>query len=471
MPGRRTQTARRRTGARLVGLLLALAGPALGQISITSVQSSVFTEGTVFPADVQGITIGTDPEFVPEIVVYLNGTFAVGAQPTVTWTDPLNPNTHVPLSVLNIVANQQDQIVQIQVLVPSGLWTPAPSVPDSSKPRTVQIQVTEGTLTATTQYFLYAPMAAAASPLPLGTAGVSYSTPLLTGGTPPFELNEDGNPVFLGLTVGTGPQGQLLAGTPPAAGVADFTAGFYDFWGNFVSGDYTVQVIAPATVTSVVPNFAPAGSGLMQIAVNGTNFLDPESRTGGSIVRWTINSVPYSLQTTYSSPTLLNAYVPTALMAAPGVAGVGVLQPNGTVYGNVPFALGAPLLTSISPTNVFMGSAAVTMTLNGANFASRVGASDVQVGPYVPQVRVGSNTYQATLVNSGKLTVTIPKDLLNYPGQYSIQVVNPGGSASNLLNFTVNSTLAITTSGLPSATTGTPYALTLTAAGGFPGTY
>ena len=112
--------------------------------------------------------------------------------------------------------------------------------------------------------------------LPVASTGVSYSAALVNGGTPPYVVAPFQGSVP-GLTAPAGAQNDLIVGTPTTPGVFQITPAYADQWGNNISSTVTVQVISPATLSSVVPNQIPAGSGLMTIAVNGSNFVDPET--------------------------------------------------------------------------------------------------------------------------------------------------------------------------------------------------
>ncbi|MBS1855214.1 MAG: putative Ig domain-containing protein [Acidobacteria bacterium] len=438
--------------------LAVLAAPALAQTGpvqpvITSVQSSFVCECAAL--DVQAVTIGTPGD----ILIFLNGTFDLGFQPSLYWTDPIN-NTPVPLSVNYFYSNV------VVAYVPMANFAAALG----TNPRTVQIRVQQGNLSATTNFGLNAPMQLV-SPLPVGTTGTSYLAPVITGGTAPFTLNSVTGSVPPGLgvlqyPVGTTAAPYYLVGTPTTAGIYSFTPTLTDIWGNVapVSGQPNqseyIQVVAPAVVSQVAPNSIPAGSGYYPITVTGANF------TSGSLISWTVNDVETFLaNTSYVSPTQLTAYVPTSKLASPATVSVGVLQPNNINYGSQTLTIAPPTLSNLSPPTVNMG-AAFTLTLTGTNFASRIGAPDVNTGPYVPTVYLGASALPATLVNASTLTVAIPGNLVAAPGPIPVRVVNPGGSTTGTINLTVNSTLAISTSALPNGTVGTPYTFRLTATGG-----
>src|SRR5205823_2708968 len=148
-----------------------------------------------------------------------------------------------------------------------------------------------------------------------------YSAPIVNGGTPPYTLTSIVGALPSGLNITAN---RFLSGTPTAQGLFSFTPRVDDQWVTVQKG-LQVQVISPATLTSIVPNSAAAGAGILQFNVTGTNFVDPASPAGGSVVQWKFNSVTTNLFTAYNSATSLTATVPTALMSLPGVASVTVL--------------------------------------------------------------------------------------------------------------------------------------------------
>lgn len=449
MPGERNFQKRARLGARFSAMLLVLAAPAIAQISISSIQSSVM--GANSPSNVQGITTGS-PGLPPgAFEMWINGTFStLDETTTVVWDDGTgNP---FQLGIQSFSANL------IQVFVDSDFY-----VPPVSSVKTITITVTQGSSTASGQFFLNPPLGSVSPPL--ATVGVPYSTPMQFGGTAPFTL---------GALTGTLPPGLtpnangLISGTPTTPGFYSFTQTETDFWGNTFDAPVFIEVVGAATITSVVPNSVPAGTGFTQITINGTNFVDPESRFGGSFVEWIAGTSTLSLSTSFLSATQLQAYVPTALMATAGTAGIAVLQPNNVLSNVAPFALLAPALTALSPPTALVGGPAFTLTIAGANFATRVGAQDVSVGPFLPQVQIGSTLLPATFISSGSLSVTVPSSLIAAVGPVQVRVINPGGSTSGALILNVTPLLSIATATLPAGTTGSVYLFRVVAAGGAP---
>jgi hypothetical protein len=192
--------------------------------------------------------------------------------------------------------------------------------------------------------------------------------------------------------------------------------------GNATSNELPFSVLGPSIAT-IVPASVPAGSNAITLTVNGANFVVNAAQSALSTV--SLNGV--ALITTFVNSGTLTAAVPANLLTSPTVYSVQVANPGGAVSGTVPFSVIAlaPVISAISPTSVPAGSSAFVLTVTGVNYLS--GA----------QVSFGGTTLSATLVNSTTLTTTVPANLVATPGQVNVQVVNPGGTLSNSVPFTV----------------------------------
>jgi N,N-dimethylformamidase beta subunit-like, C-terminal/Domain of unknown function (DUF4082)/Bacterial Ig domain len=87
-----------------------------------------------------------------------------------------------------------------------------------------------------------------------------------------------------------------------------------------------------------------------------------------------------------------------------------------------------PTLSSLSPSSAVAGGPAFTLTVTGSNFAS--GAA----------VRWDGSSRTTTFVSSSQLTAAITAADIAVAGTVQVSVVNPGGSVSNALPFTITST-------------------------------
>jgi hypothetical protein len=427
-------------------LLLAAATASLGwgQPTISNLQSA--PEGSP-PANVTAITSGTTLQ-AGDFRLYINGTFQPATLVNVQW---FNTSTAV-----NTTLNLNNALItptQIAVPIPNALFQTLVSGP---VPVTVTVNETGGSSSAT---FTINPPLFAIAYLPSGTLNQPYSADFVTGGTPPFLEG--------GVTGGTPPPGTnsvspsiTLTGTPTQLGLFNFQTVAVDFWGNSVSGNEDVEIVAVPTLTSLSPNSASAGADTLTLTVNGTSFVGPINLQAhtipGSKVQWTVGTVVTTLATTFVNSTQLTAVVPSALLAAAGTASVTVVQPSNATSNALPFSVLAPSISAIVPASAPAGSNTVALLVNGANF--------VVNGSFQPTVWWNGAALISSFVNSGTLTAAIPSNLLTTAGVYSVQVTNPGGAASNTVTFSV---LAPTISSL-SATSlpaGSPaFALTVTGA-------
>ncbi|MGD0800267.1 MAG: IPT/TIG domain-containing protein [Terracidiphilus sp.] len=181
------------------------------------------------------------------------------------------------------------------------------------------------------------------------------------------------------------------------------------------------QVAAPPapTVTSLSPASATAGGAAFTLTINGTNYTSTATANWGST----------PLITTYKNATQLTAAVPATLIATDGTASVTVTTDSGTTSGTT-FTINParPTISSLSPTSVLNGTAAFTLTINGANFAP---------GTTATVVRWNSTVLATTYVSSTQLTAVVPANLIEYDGTTSISVVSKGGISSGV-TFTIN---------------------------------
>ena len=180
------------------------------------------------------------------------------------------------------------------------------------------------------------------------------------------------------------------------------------------------------TLSSMSPTTVPALSNTTQLQVNGTGFVS------GAVVRWTVGTQTTNLQTQFQSSVLLQATIPSNLLATPGTALVSVANPTGSPSSSLTFTISAPTgltLSSMSPTTVPALSNTTQLQANGTGFVS--GA--------VVRWTVGTQTtnLQTQFQSSVLLQATIPSNLLATPGTALVSVVTPTGSLSNSLTFTI----------------------------------
>lgn len=182
---------------------------------------------------------------------------------------------------------------------------------------------------------------------------------------------------------------------------------------------------APA-VSSLSPSSAPAGGAGITLTVTGSNFVTGSEITWGGAKRATSYISSTSLQTDLSVADLASAATVQVAVANPQDAG-------GAVSGNLPFTIAAntapnpvPVLNSITPNSVVVGSPDTTVTLNGSNF---IASSTVSLA--------SGTTLASAYQSATSLSVVIPASALATAGSLAISVANPapGGGTSSPINF------------------------------------
>jgi hypothetical protein len=192
--------------------------------------------------------------------------------------------------------------------------------------------------------------------------------------------------------------------------------------GGGTSSGQQLSIVNPLPVIkSISPASLPAGSASTTLDIVGTSFLPT------TVVFWN-NS---TLTTTFISSTELSAAVPATSLAAGAAISVTLSNPAPGGGVSAPFNLQVvspkPVLTSILPGNVAIGSAA-TITLTGSGFE----ANSV--------VQWNGSARPTTFVNPTSLQVALSAADLMTSGTGKLIVANPapgGGSTSaSTLNIT-----------------------------------
>ena len=288
------------------------------------------------------------------------------------------------------------------------------------------------------------------NPAPGGgtSASVSFtinaaSTPTLTSLAPnsanaggaAFTLTLTGTGFVAGATVnfGTSPAitpssvtGTQIVATIPAADIA--TAGTVNVTVTNPAGGGTSNAQSftinnpPPTVTSLSPTSANAGGVAFTLTVNGTGFVST------SVVKFNGGAKT----TTFVSTTQLTATITAADIATAGTATVTVTNPGpGGTSNAASFTInnGVPTISSLSPSSAVAGSAAFTLTVNGAGFVS--GAT----------VNFNGATRATTFVSSTQITAAILASDIAIAGTANVSVTNPAPTSgpSGVQVFTISS--------------------------------
>ena len=186
--------------------------------------------------------------------------------------------------------------------------------------------------------------------------------------------------------------------------------------GGGTSGAQTFTINNPApTIASLNPDEVTAGSAQFTLTINGTGFNNDTTVQFGT-TGLTINS---------RSATQLEATVPASLVTTAGAVTVTVANPGpGGGSDNEIFTVLAlnpqPIVTSVAPLNVSLGSGDVTITISGANFLN----SSV--------VRWNGVALATTFVSNTELTATLTATQRGSVSDGNVTVFTPapGGGVS-----------------------------------------
>jgi len=194
-----------------------------------------------------------------------------------------------------------------------------------------------------------------------------------------------------------------------------------------------VALAAPA-ITSLGPTSATVGGAAFTLTINGRNFTSAATSSWGGT----------ALATSYVSATKLTAAVPASLIATVGTASVIVTTAGGTSSAAT-FIINPPkpTITSLTPDSVVQGSAALTLTVNGANFLP---------GTLATVVKWGSTALATTYVSSTQVTAVLPASQIVSTGTVNISVATAGGTSSGV-SFTINPAPPVITTISPGSVT------------------
>jgi hypothetical protein len=298
-----------------------------------------------------------------------------------------------------------------------------------------------------------APLAVTAVALPQGTVGTLYSATLAAaGGIPKYtwSITAGALPAGLKLHPATG----LISGTPTGTGTTDFTVTVTDAESPPASASATESIKVPAAV-EVTTVSLPA-------AAVGSPYSATLTAVGGV--------PPY----TWSIPA---GTLPAGLALDPST---GVISGTPSAPGNASFTVevtdsGSPPASAVASEVITLTVAPLVVTttslpaaVTGSPYSFALAAAG-GAGPYTWSLSPGAGTLPAGLTldpSTGTISGTPTADSV---ARFEVTVTDsesPPASATAALSITVVSPLVVTTTSLPTATTGSPYSATLTAAGG-----
>lgn len=175
----------------------------------------------------------------------------------------------------------------------------------------------------------------------------------------------------------------------------------------------TVQ-LAPPQIAAVAPASVPAGGEGLTIIVEGSQFVQ-----GQSAVLWNGRAVP----TQFVSGSQLQAAVPAADLAQPGIAQIAVSTASSAspgVSGTLPFTItqALPVLTALSRASAAQGSPGFALTANGRFFTAE------------SVLEWAGNPLPTRFLSTTTLQADISATLLATPGSFAISVVTGAHSAT-----------------------------------------
>jgi uncharacterized repeat protein (TIGR01451 family) len=190
-----------------------------------------------------------------------------------------------------------------------------------------------------------------------------------------------------------------------------------------------------ASITTLAPATVIAGtSSATTVTVSDTNFLPTTTVQVGGTNRATtyVSNTQVSFQLTVADQAAAGKLVVTAVNATPG----GGTSAAATLTVSTPTP--TPAITSVSPTQFFIGTQANTIGVYGTNLSS---SSVVQWNGTAL-----TTTLMSTYTGAAYLSAVIPATLLTSPGTANITVVN------STANLSTSNAVAVTISNPPAPT-------------------
>ena len=287
--------------------------------------------------------------------------------------------------------------------------------------------------------------------LPAAKAAIAYSYQLAsTGGTAPITWSITSGALPLGLSLS--PTG-LISGTPTTPGTATFTIGATD------AASTPITVTSAQTLAVAVPTLAITSAGVPNGVVGTAYSTTLSSISGNGALTWTVSAGALPAGLTLSTAGVLSgsATVAGAFNFTAQVVDSSTPQQKATQVFT--FTIYAPL--AITPATLASGSIkdAYTATLQSTGGATPITWT------------LSSGTLPAGLsLTAGGVIAGTPTAVGN--STFTVKAVDsftPQQTAT--ASFTISivlSTLAITTTTLPTGTIGTAYSSTLVSSGGNP---
>ncbi len=316
----------------------------------------------------------------------------------------------------------------------SGLYTAPAVVPFQNILTVKAASVVDPSRAASATVTLTNPPPVINSISPLTINAGSGNTPLTIKGvgfTSQSTLKLGGN----SLTVTLGSPTQLNA-IIPAAQLA--TAGTFPVTvvnpspGGGTSNGVNMTVLITVTVSPTTQTLNIAQAVQFTATVTGST---------NQAVTWSVNNTVGG-DTTVGTINSAGLYTAPPVPPSPNIVTVtatSVADPARTATASLTLVNPLPVINSISPLTIVVGSGDTSLTVNGTGFTSQ------------STVKLGSNSLTTTFGSSTQLTASIPAAQLTLVGTFPVTVVtpSPGGGISGPVNLKVVVVVTVT----PPATT------------------
>jgi uncharacterized protein (TIGR03437 family) len=289
------------------------------------------------------------------------------------------------------------------------------------------------------------------SPLPTGVVGVSYSQNLAaTGGTPPYTWTLTSGTLPTSLTLSSS---GLISGTPSVSGSSSFSVSVKDSNG-LTAGPQSLSVTinpALAITTTSLPNGAP-----------GTSYNASLAATGGipPYSNWTVSSgsLPVGLTLSSSSGAI------TGTPSTTGTSSFAVTVKDSANNVSQPASLSITISSGLTITTTSLPNATVGIAYN-----QTLGATG-GVPPYSSWTVSSGSLPSGLTLNASSGQITGVATTAGPATSFSVTVKDSTNTTSPAqpLTITVVNIVTITTSSLPAGTVGVSYSQGLAATNGTP---
>ncbi len=256
-----------------------------------------------------------------------------------------------------------------------------------------------------------------------------------TAGSAPVALTVSGTGFVTGAQIffdGTALATTVGSATTATATIASnllTTAGTYDVTinnpspggGPSAASTFTVVAAAAPTLASITPNQVTAGASDTVLTLVGTGFVAGASSFDFGGAAFAMNVL---------GPTSATVTIPASSLDVARAVSVQVTSASGN-SGTLAFTIAAenpaPVIWSISPTNVRVGSAALTLAVNSQSDRFLPGAQVFVDGALVP----------TSWINGYTLYAQVPANVLAATGTRQITAKNPDSAVSAATALTV----------------------------------